>query len=92
MSLPIVVIFERHWDTVPKNLLNELLPELSKKGYQTYCFEAAQNLSSTQIIDQYNLRLESDLCLEQRVHQFLNFHQVEIIGKLSEMSFGTLAE
>ncbi|VHO02007.1 hypothetical protein RHT_00325 [Candidatus Rhabdochlamydia sp. T3358] len=32
MSLPIVVIFERHWDETPKHLVKQLLPELVKEG------------------------------------------------------------
>ena len=45
MSLPIVIIFERHWDTIPKTIIKDLLPALNKKGYQTFCFEAPQDLS-----------------------------------------------
>ena len=42
MSLPIVIIFERHWDLIPKPLVKELLPELSKRGYGNFCFEAPE--------------------------------------------------
>lgn len=90
MSLPIVIIFERHWDTIPKYLIKNLLPDLSKKGYEIFCFEAPQNLSSAEIIDRHNSGLELDSGIQQQAEKLLK--QVEITSKLSDMSFVRLTE
>lgn len=31
-TLPIVLIFERHWDLAPKKLLSDLIPKISSLG------------------------------------------------------------
>lgn len=90
MSLPIVIIFERHWDTVPKSVMQYSLPHLSKRGYETFCFEAPQNLSSAEIVDRHNSWLEFDSDIQQQAEKLLK--QVGITSKLSDMSFGSLAE
>lgn len=90
MSLPIVIIFERHWDTIPKSVIKDLLPNLSKRGYETFCFEAPQNLSAAEIVDRHNSRLELDSNIQQQAEQLLK--QVKITSKLSNMSFRSLAE
>jgi len=90
MSLPIVIIFERHWDTIPKSVLKDLLPDLSKKGYDTFCFEAPQNLSSAEIVDRHKSGLDLDSNIQQQAEKLLK--QVGITSKLSDMSFRSLAE
>ncbi|MCB1108258.1 MAG: hypothetical protein KDK44_01230 [Chlamydiia bacterium] len=90
MSLPIVIIFERHYDELPKSLINGLLPDLNKKGYGTFCFEAPQNLSSAEIIDRHSSGLKFDTDLQQQAEQLLK--QVGIVSQLSDMSFSSLAE
>ena len=89
MSLPIVIIFERHWDTIPKSIVKELLPDLNKKGYQTFCFEAPQDLSPREIVDRHNSGLEFDTEVQQQAEQFLR--RAGIITTLSEISFCNLA-
>lgn len=44
MPLPIIVIFERHWDKTPKKILKQLIPILSKRGYNTLCYEGPEDL------------------------------------------------
>jgi hypothetical protein len=90
MSLPIVIIFERHWDLIPKSLVKELLPELSKRGYGNFCFEAPENLSEAEIANQHNSALELDSKIEEQAQELLK--QVGIIKNLSDMSFSSLAE
>lgn len=90
MSLPILIVFERHWDTIPKTLIKDLLPELSKRGYETVCFEAPQDLSTAEINDRQNSALERDLDIQQQAEKLLK--QVGITSKLSDMSFSSLAE
>jgi hypothetical protein len=90
MSLPIVILFERHWDTIPKSVMKDLLPDLSKRGYETFCFEAPQNLSSAEIIDRHNSGLAIDSDIQQQAEKLLK--QVGITSKLSDMSFRRLAD
>ncbi|MEX0961354.1 MAG: hypothetical protein WDZ28_00665 [Simkaniaceae bacterium] len=90
MSLPIVIVFERHWDTIPKSVIKDLLPDLKRRGYETFCFEAPQNLSPAEIVDQHNSGLELDSDIQQQAEKLLK--QVGITTKLSEMSFRSLAE
>jgi hypothetical protein len=90
MSLPIVIIFERHWDTIPKSVIKDLLPDLNKRGYETFCFEAPQNLSAAEIVDRHNSGLELDSDIQQQAEKLLK--QVGITTKLSDMSFHSLAE
>ena len=88
LSFPIVVIFERHWDTVPKLLVKDLLPNLVKQGYDTLCFEAPQNLSSAEIIKRHNSELEFDLGIQQQAEELVKL--AGITQQLSAMSFSNL--
>lgn len=90
MSLPIIILFERHWDCTPKSLLKEMLPDLSLRGYKSFCFEAPQNLTSTDIIHQHRSGVELDSTIEQQAEKLLK--QVGITCKLSNVSFSTLAQ
>lgn len=88
MSLPIVIIFERHWDIIPKFVIKDLLPDLSKRGYNTFCFEAPHNLSTAEITDRHNSGLELDTNIQQQAEKLLK--QVGITSNLSQMSFNSL--
>lgn len=90
MALPIVIFFERHWDIIPKSVIKNLLPDLNKRGYETFCFEAPQNLSSAEIVDRHNSGLEFDSGIQQEAEKLLK--QVKITTTLSDMSFCTLAD
>ena len=90
MSLPIVIVFERHWDIIPKFVIKHLLPALNKRGYETFCFEAPQDLSSAEIIDRHNAGLEADSAFQQKAEELLK--QVGITTRLSEISFCSLTE
>lgn len=90
MSLSTVIIFERHWDTTPKSLIKDMLPDLSKQGYATLCFEAPQNLSSAEIIDRHHAGLECDTDIQQQAKAYLK--RVGITQKLSDISFRKLAD
>jgi len=35
MSLPIIMLFERHWDSAPKHLIETVLPKLKSIRYDT---------------------------------------------------------
>lgn len=90
MSLPITIIFERHWDTIPKSLIKDLLPDLNKRGYGTLCYEAPQNLSSVEIVDRQKAALELDSGINQQAEKLLR--QVGITRKLSDISFSSLVD
>jgi len=62
----------------------------SRRGYETFCFEAPQNLSSAEIVDRHNSGLELDSDIQQQVEKLLK--QVGITSKLSDMSFRRLAD
>lgn len=89
MSLPIVIIFERHWDIIPKSVMQDLLPDLSKKGYKTFCLEAPQNLSFAEIIERHNLGLAFDSKLQDQAENLLK--RLGITNKLSDISFESLS-
>jgi hypothetical protein len=90
MSLPTLFIFERHWDPISKFALENLLPDLHKRGYGAFCIEAPQNLSSAQIVDRHNSGLEYESGIQLQAEKLLT--QVGITTKLSDMSYGRLAE
>ncbi|MGL4540522.1 MAG: hypothetical protein ACRCU0_06065 [Candidatus Rhabdochlamydia sp.] len=93
MSLPIVIIFERHWDEAPKYLVKELLPELVKEGYDTLCLEGAgQDLSASKIIKRLNHSIESDKKICSITKDFFKNARVKISGKLSDIAFEKLAD
>jgi hypothetical protein len=89
MSLPFVIVFERHWDTIPKLLIKDLLPDLKKAGYGTFCFEAPHDLSPPEIIERHKTCLEFDTKIQKQAETLLRI--AHITGELSEMSFHKLA-
>lgn len=50
MSLPIVIIFNRHWESSPQHLIRNLLPPLAQEGYDTFCQEIPDSLSEEDAI------------------------------------------
>jgi len=89
MSLPIVIIFERHWDKIPKILVRGLLPELVSQGYGTFCVEAPQNLAASELSERYERALSFDLDLQKRAETCLR--RVGVVGRLSDMSLSSLS-
>jgi hypothetical protein len=90
MSLPLVIIFEQHWNIMPKLLVQDLLPHLAEQGYNSLCFEAPQTFSSDEIIQSHERDLEQSNEIERTAEKFLK--QVGIIATLSDVSFQKLAE
>jgi len=89
MSLPIVILFERHWDTIPKHLIQTLLPKLAKQGYDTFCIETAEHLSSDAIIANHKTALEEASTLKAQAEGLLK--QVKITKQLSLLGFSELS-
>ena len=92
MSLPLILLFERHWDEAPKQLFNDLLPKLAEEGYDTFCFEAPQNLSSNEILQRHNDGIEFDSQILSKAHNFLSQRNIKTDQKLSDISFTSLSE
>jgi len=90
MSLPIVIIFERHWDTIPKHAVKELLPDLNKRGYETFCFEASQDLSFAEIVGRHKAGLAFDSDIQQQAEEYLK--PIGITRALSDISFSHLTD
>lgn len=90
MSLPVVIIFERHWDTIPKLLAKDLLPSLARRGYDTLCFEAPQNITSAEIIERHKRGLEFDSNIQLQAERLLK--QVGITRELSGVSLRELTD
>ena len=88
-SMPIVVIFERHWDEAPKQTLKSLIPMLAQEGYDTLCFEAPQNLNESEIMASFNQNIEFDSNLSSQADEYLR--RVGVTSKLSDIGFGKLA-
>jgi hypothetical protein len=89
-KLPIVIVFERHWDTIPKLVMQGLLPSLAKRGYNTFCLEAPQDLTSDEIVARQKLGLDSGAGLEKDAKKYLE--QAGITNELSTMSFRKLVD
>lgn len=91
MVLPIVILFERHWDIIPKLALQEIVPALESEGYTNLCMEATQDMQSEQIIAASRVALEERLQIEGEVKYWLTYNRVAVdIDKLSLMSFKSL--
>ncbi|MGR3952074.1 MAG: hypothetical protein QRY74_04150 [Chlamydia sp.] len=71
MLLPPIIIFERHWDTIPKEVVKELLPTLSTKGYRTLCFEFPKDLSIDEMLKRHQNGLETDFRIQQEAQLYL---------------------
>jgi hypothetical protein len=90
-SLPLVVIFERHWDQEPKKLLKALIPELSKEGYDTLCFEASQNSTEEDLLSSHRKGLELDLKINSQAYEYLERAGIKDFT-LCDLGFEKLAE
>ncbi|MDR3476601.1 MAG: hypothetical protein P4M14_01040 [Gammaproteobacteria bacterium] len=87
MALPMVLFFERHWDTIPKKVLKKLLTALAELGYDTLCFERPQNLTFTENIQ--SMQTGIDFVREQIVQakSFLVKAGVKLDKELWELPF-----
>lgn len=66
------------------------MPEVAGKAYNTLCFEAPQDQTSSEIIDAHKSGLEFDIEVQRKAEALLK--QVGITKKLSDMSFRALAD
>lgn len=90
-SLPIIVIFERHWDQEPKKLLKGLIPKLYEEGYDTLCFEAPQNSTEEELLSRHRKGLEVDSKVNSDAYEYLRRVGIKDIV-LSDLGFKKLVE
>lgn len=86
----IVVIFERHWDMAPKQVLKHLIPGMAEEGYDTLCFEFPHDVPEHKILPAYHKDLEFNISLNSQAENCLK--KVGIINsKLCNVGFKQLA-
>jgi hypothetical protein len=90
-SMPIVVIFERHWDEAPKQIVKNLIPKLSEEGYDTFCLEAPQNLEEREFLSSFQAGLELDIKINSQAQDCLERVGIRNI-RLSDIGFEKLAD
>lgn len=91
VSLPTIIVFERHWDAIPKQLIKNLLSTLADIGYNVLCYESPQNVSSELEMS----RFESNLKLSSQIYSQsadLLKNKIGFNGNLSEVPYGKLLE
>ncbi len=89
MALPPVIIFERHWEELPKKVVYTSLTDLSAYGYTHLCIEAPHNLTSEEIVEGHRSQLQIDCDLEIGVKSDLEKVGIKV-EKLSDKSFPLL--
>ena len=90
-SLPIVIIFERHWDKEPKKIVKSLITTLAEEGYDTLCFEAPQNLTEHEILSSHLEGLKLDSQINSQAQEYVKQAGFKNI-KLCNLGFKKLAE
>lgn len=90
-SLPLVIVFERHWDCKPREILAQLLTKLSREGYNTFCYEAPHNVSEQDLIQSQNLACRIYQEEYDAAVGWLNFYGVDSKG-LPDIGFIKLRE
>ncbi len=91
MALPLVILFERHWDVPPRELLINLLPSLIDEGYDTLCFEAPHDSSEEQIVAGCRYRLEEASEMASTSQKLIQ-QRVKLKGKLSDLDLAKLTQ
>ncbi len=93
MSLPPLLLFEYHWDPLPKQLVQTLLPELTDLGYNTYCLEAPEDVSYPDLKQRYIEGLQSDEKISSDAQQLLAKRKIIVKEQdLIDMSYDKLSK
>jgi hypothetical protein len=90
MCLPTIIIFERHWDTIPKLVVQQLLPALADHGYTALCVESGEQWTTDEIIAEVKNKAEFASDLHNQAQNLL--HNANIYKNLSDEPFGSLME
>ena len=91
MGLPIIIIFERHHDKAPKIIVDKLLPELDKEGYDTFCVEQPYHFTSHDMISWIDKVTSpgQQQCLMIKQH-FKQAANINITGELNDLPYSSL--
>jgi hypothetical protein len=68
-SLPLIIIFERHWDVVPRSCIKKLVPHLAKCGYDTLCYEFPQDETAQEIRRHINSQIQRTTQINDEVEE-----------------------
>ena len=80
--LPMLVILERHWDTIPTLFLSELLPNLKKLGYQCVTGEFPEGEPCSAICERIENSLHNTRQYRKTAITYLKKHGIEPTPKI----------
>ncbi len=92
ISTPIVILFERHWDETPGQLLKDLLPKLAEEGYDTWGLEAPHDISAAEIMLRSKKEVSFRTGLYSQAIQCLKQNHINPSKKLSDIGFDELSK
>lgn len=79
MHPPILVIFERHWNKIPKEILIKNLLKLKELGYSTFCYEASNGDGEQKtILEQIKSNVETYSMYEKTAIAILRMNNIDI--------------
>lgn len=90
VAMPLLIVFERHWDESPKQIVKSLISSPIGADYDVLCVEAPEDLAEEEIFNSHRLGLQEDFNIEIRAKQYLQKAGVHNI-KLCDLAFTTLA-
>ncbi len=92
MPLPIIIIFENHWDHQVKSVIkNDVLADLIQVGYNTYCFETPHDLNEQQLFSKmHEAMIENDILLNQ-AKTLIGQKGLNLASDLEDLPFEELA-
>lgn len=92
MSFPIVMIFERHWDTTPPLLIKNLLPSLEVEGYDTFCEEEPSSTSEADFFTKVKKREQRDIKIMNFFNDFVDRKKIPFSKELASCTCEELIE
>lgn len=90
MSLPIVMLFNRHWDLTPQLLIKELLPGLAREGYNSFCEERSSALSEQDIFKDMENHVNSSLDYLKIFNQIADLSKLPYDRNLNDLTLTEL--
>lgn len=92
MSQPIVMIFNRHWESTPFQLIKNLIPNLEQEGYETYCQELPDTLSRESVLQWSQQRIEKQSIVLNLFNTSADKSKLSYPEKLERCTFEELQE
>jgi hypothetical protein len=92
MSFPIVMIFERHWDTTPPLLIKNLLPSLEVEGYDTFCEEEPSSTSEADFFTKIKNRQQRDIKIMNVFNDLVDRKKIPFSKNLASFTCEELIE